>query len=152
MMRFDRFTERAQDVAMRAYEILQRHGHGQVDIEHIFLAMLEQPQGVTAQILEKLGVSVEMVRGKLDDHLEHSPKMSGTMPYSGKVAQVFITPRLKRVMDGASQEANKLKDEYISTEHLLLAIASERSAVTSPNSPARVSWIPVSAEALRSCA
>ncbi len=128
MMRFDRFTERAQDVAMRAYEILQRHGHGQVDIEHIFLAMLEQPQGVTAQILEKLGVSVEMVRGKLDDHLEHSPRMSGTMPYTGKVAQVFITPRLKRVMDGASQEANKLKDEYISTEHLLLAIASERSA------------------------
>ena len=53
MMRFDRFTERAQDAAMRAYEILQRYQHNQVDTEHLFLALLEQPDGLTPQILEK---------------------------------------------------------------------------------------------------
>jgi len=126
-MRFDRFTERAQDVAMRAYEILQRYGHGQVDTEHVFLAMLEQPEGVTSQILEKLGAPVEIMRSKLESYLERSHRMSGTIPYTGAVAQVFITPRFKRVIDVASQEASKLKDEYISTEHLLLAIASERN-------------------------
>ncbi|MBC8450414.1 MAG: AAA family ATPase [Chloroflexi bacterium] len=125
-MRFDRFTERAQDVAMRAYEILQRYGHGQVDTEHVFLAMLEQPDGVTAQIMENLGVPADVMRGKLEDHLERSHRMSGTMPYGGTVAQVFITPRFKRVMDVASREADQLKDEYISTEHLLLAIADEK--------------------------
>ncbi|MDH7486751.1 MAG: AAA family ATPase [Anaerolineae bacterium] len=130
-MRFDRFTERAQDVAMRAYEILQRYGHGQVDTEHVFLAMLEQPDGVTSQILQNLGVSVDVVRGKVENHLERSYRMSGTMPYSGAVAQVFITPRFKRVMDVASQEANQLKDEYISTEHLLLAIAGEQGSPSS---------------------
>jgi len=131
MMRFDRFTERAQDVAMRAYEILQRYGHGQVDTEHVFLAMLEQPEGVTSQVLEKLGVPVEIVRSKLENYLERSHRMSGTIPYTGAVAQVFITPRFKRVIDVASQEASRLKDEYISTEHLLLAIASERNTPSS---------------------
>jgi ATP-dependent Clp protease ATP-binding subunit ClpC len=130
MMRFDRFTERAQDVAMRAYEILQRYGHGQVDTEHIFLAMLEQPEGVTTQILEKLGVPVDVVRGQVESHLDSSPKMSGSAPHPSAVAQVFITPRLKRVMEVASLESGKLEDEYISTEHLLLAIASERSTVS----------------------
>jgi len=131
MMPFDRFTERAKDVAMRAYEILQRYGHGQVDTEHVFLAMLEQPDGVAGQILEQLGVSVDAVRGRLENHLEHSHRMSGTMPYTGAVAQVYITPRFKRVIDVAYQEANKLKDDYISTEHLLLAIASERNTPSS---------------------
>jgi len=127
MMRFDRFTERAQDVAMRAYEILQRYGHGQVDTEHIFLAMLEQPAGVTSQVLDNLGASAEAMRVQVEEHLRGSAKMAGTPPHPTAVAQVFITPRLKRVMEVASQEAGKLKDEYISTEHLLLAIASERS-------------------------
>jgi len=130
MMRFDRFTERAQDVAMRAYEILQRYGHGQVDTEHIFLAMLEQPEGVTSQVLENLGASAEAMRVQIEEHLRGSPKMAGASPHPTAVAQVFITPRLKRVMEVASQEAGKLKDEYISTEHLLLAIASERSGAS----------------------
>ncbi len=126
MMRFDRFTERAQDAAMRAYEILQRYQHSQVDTEHLFLALLEQPEGLTTQIIEKLNAPVNVIRGKLEEHLQRSPKSAG-MGYSGQVAQVFITPRLKRVIDVANEEASKLKDEYISTEHLLLGIASERN-------------------------
>ena len=69
MMRFDRFTERAQDATQRALEILQRYGHTQIDTEHIMLALLEQPGGVISQILEKLNVHVEPVKDKLDADL-----------------------------------------------------------------------------------
>jgi len=74
MMRFERFTERAQDAAARAYEILQRYGHNQVDSEHILLALLEQTDGVIPQILERLTVDVELIRRRLNDILRVSPK------------------------------------------------------------------------------
>lgn len=125
MMRFDRFTERAQDAAMRAYEILHRYQHTQVDTEHMFLALLEQPGGVIPQLLEQMDVPLESVRARLEGTLSSSPRSAAG--YTGAVAQVFITPRLKRVIDVAQEEANKLRDEYISTEHIFLAIASERS-------------------------
>ncbi len=127
MMRFDRFTERAQDAAMRAYEILQRYQHTQVDTEHLFLAMLEQSDGAASQIMEKLNAPSQVVRAKLEEHLERSPKSGMGVGQGGQVAQVFITPRLKRVIDVANEEASKLKDEYISTEHLFLGIVSERN-------------------------
>ena len=123
MMRFDRFTERAQDAAVRAYEILQRYGHNQVDTEHMLLALLEQPGGVIPQLLEKMDVDQEAMREQLDSVLKASPKAA---IYGGGAGQVFITPRVKRVVDIANEEANRLKDEYISTEHLFLAILSER--------------------------
>ncbi|MEZ4713291.1 MAG: AAA family ATPase [Caldilineaceae bacterium] len=127
MMRFDRFTEKAQEAAMRAYEILQRYKHVQVDTEHMFLALLEQPDGVIPRILEKLEAPVEVIASKLETILDSAPK-SNSNPYgNAPQAQVFITPRLKRVMDLANEEATKLKDEYISTEHIFLAIASERN-------------------------
>jgi ATP-dependent Clp protease ATP-binding subunit ClpC len=123
MMRFDRFTERALDAATRSYEILQRYSHNQVDTEHMLLALLEQPEGVIPQVLEKLGMNIETVKSRLDAVLKASPKVA---IYGGGTGQVFITPRLKRVIDLANEEASKLKDEYISTEHIFLAIASER--------------------------
>jgi ATP-dependent Clp protease ATP-binding subunit ClpC len=125
MMRLDRFTERAQDAAQRAVEIMARYGHTQVDIEHILVALLEQPEGVIPQILERLGVDVDQVQQRLDDVLRASPKAG--IYGSGGVGQVFITPRVKRVLDQANDEANRLKDDYISTEHLFLAIAGERN-------------------------
>ncbi len=123
MMRFDRFTERAQDAAVRAYEILQRYGHNQVDTEHMLLALLEQPDGVIPQMLEKMNVDQNAIRERLDEVLKASPKAA---IYGGGAGQVFITPRVKRVVDVANEEANRLKDDYISTEHLFLAILSER--------------------------
>ncbi|NWF69449.1 MAG: AAA family ATPase [Chloroflexi bacterium] len=123
-MRFERFTERAQDAAARAYEILQRYGHNQVDTEHIMLALLEQTDGVVPQILERLSVDVSVMRARLDEILRASPKAA---IYGGGTGQVFITPRVKRVIDLANEEANRLRDEYISTEHILLAILSERN-------------------------
>ncbi|MCC6803706.1 MAG: ATP-dependent Clp protease ATP-binding subunit, partial [Anaerolineae bacterium] len=124
MMRFERFTERAQDAAARAYEILQRYGHNQVDTEHILLALLEQTDGVIPQILERLTVDVEAMRSRLDEVLRASPKAA---IYGGGANQVFITPRVKRIIDLANEEANRLRDEYISTEHIFLAILNERN-------------------------
>jgi ATP-dependent Clp protease ATP-binding subunit ClpC len=125
MMRLDRFTERAQEAAQRAVEIMTRYGHTQVDIEHILLALLEQPEGVIPQILERLGADSEQLSQRLDDMLKASPKAG--IYGGGGVGQVFITPRVKRVLDQANDEANRLKDDYISTEHLFLAIANERN-------------------------
>ncbi|NOZ29821.1 MAG: AAA domain-containing protein [Chloroflexi bacterium] len=124
-MRFDRFTERAQDAAMRAYEILQRYQHTQVDTEHMFLALLEQPDGVIPQLLERMDVPPEGVRARLEEALSHGQRT--TPAFTGAVTQVFITPRLKRVIDVAQEEAKRLRDEYISTEHIFLAIANERN-------------------------
>jgi ATP-dependent Clp protease ATP-binding subunit ClpC len=128
MMRFDRFTERAQDAIARTYEILQRYGHNQVDTEHILLALLEQGDGVIPQILEKLGVDLGGMRGRLDEVLRASPKAA---IYGGGNGQLFMTPRSKRIIDLANEEANRLRDDYISTEHIFLAILSERNTAVS---------------------
>ncbi|NDJ51987.1 MAG: AAA domain-containing protein [Chloroflexi bacterium] len=120
MHRFDRFTERAQDATARALEILQRYNHTQVDTEHIMLALLEQPEGVIPQILDYLGVSGDALKDRLDEDLRQSPRTSGI--YGSGTGQVFITPRVQTVIQGAQDEANRLNDEYISTEHIFLAI------------------------------
>jgi ATP-dependent Clp protease ATP-binding subunit ClpC len=124
MMRFDRFTERAQEAAQRAAEIIQRYGHNQIDTEHILLALIEQPQGVIPQILEILKVDTNALMERLDYILRTSPKAN---IFGGGAGQIFITPRVKRIVDLANEEANRLRDEYISTEHIFLAILSERS-------------------------
>ncbi len=128
MMRFDRFTERAQDAAQRAAEIIQRYGHNQIDTEHILLALIEQPQGVISQILERLNIDIDHISELIDQQLHASPKAN---IYGGGAGQIFITPRVKRVVDMANEEANRLDDEYISTEHLFLAILSERNTAIS---------------------
>lgn len=123
-MRFDRFTERAQEAAQRAAEIIQRTGHTQIDTEHILLALIEQPDGAVTQILEKLNVDKEKLIERLEAAIRSSPKAN---MFGGEQGQIFITPRVKRIIDLANDEANKLKDDYISTEHLLLAILTERN-------------------------
>ncbi len=124
MMRFDRFTERAQEAAQRAAEIIQRYGHNQIDTEHILLALIEQPQGVIPQILDQLKIDPAGLTERLDYILRTSPKAN---IFGGGAGQIFITPRVKRIIDLANEEANRLKDEYISTEHIFLAILNERS-------------------------
>lgn len=124
MMRFDRFTERAQEAAQRAAEIIQRYGHNQIDTEHILLALLEQPGGVIPQILEMLRVNTQAIAERLDQTLRLTPKAN---IFGGGAGQIFITPRVKRIIDLANEEANRLRDEYISTEHIFLAILSERN-------------------------
>ena len=127
-MRFDRFTEQAQEAAQRAAEIIQRYGHTQIDTEHILLALIEQPNGVVPQILEIMSIDSSNLQAKLDEVLRSSPKAN---IFGGGAGQIFITPRVKRVMEVANEEATKLNDEFISTEHLFLAILSERNTPAS---------------------
>ena len=128
MMRFDRFTERAQEAAQRAAEIIQRYGHNQIDTEHILLALIEQQEGMITQILDLLAVDRNVIINKLDEILKSSPKAS---IFGGGAGQIFITPRVKRIMELANDEATKIKDEFISTEHIFLAILGERNTPAS---------------------
>ena len=128
MMRFDRFTERAQEAAQKAAEIIQRYGHNQIDTEHILLALIEQQEGMVTQIFELLAVERDAIINKLDDILKSSPKAS---IFGGGAGQIFITPRVKRIMELANDEASKIKDEFISTEHIFLAILGERNTPAS---------------------
>ncbi|MBN1399755.1 MAG: AAA family ATPase [Anaerolineae bacterium] len=121
-MGFDRFTERAQEAATRAYEIMLRHRHSQLDTEHILLALLEQPDGAVSDILDELDVDVERIRQRVEDVLKAGPKGSGV---GINPQQVYITPRVKRLMDVSNEEASHMHDEFISTEHLFLGILRE---------------------------
>lgn len=129
MLRFERFTERAQNAATSALEILRRYGHTQVDSEHLLLALLEQADGVVQQILERLAIDIHAMRARVDDVLIQSPNTATI--YGQGANQIFITPRLKSVIDRANEEANRLRDEYISTEHIFIALFSERNTAIS---------------------
>jgi ATP-dependent Clp protease ATP-binding subunit ClpC len=125
MMRFDRFTERAQDAFARSHEILQRYRHSQLDVEHLLIALLEQTGGAVQGLLDRANVDVEMLRQRIDESLQNSYR-GYFNPYGGGQAQIYVTPRLKRIVDLANEEAARLKDEYVSTEHLLLAMTLDR--------------------------
>ncbi len=120
-MNFNRFTERAQDAIARSQEILLRYQHTQLDVEHVLLALLEQPDGLVSQILQRLDVDIERMKARLDEILKAQPKVrfSGATP----AQQVYVTPSVQRLALLVSQEADKMDDEYISTEHMLLGIA-----------------------------
>ena len=122
-MRFDRFTQRAQDAASRAYQIVQRYRQSQIDTEHLLLALLEQNEGAVAQILEKLGVNASAMAQRVEDTIRAAPKVN---VYGGGVEQIFVTPRVRAIVEMAQSEATRLKDEFISTEHIFLAISNER--------------------------
>ncbi len=123
---FDRFTERAQDAVTHAYEIMMRHDHTQLDTEHIVLALLEQSEGPVLRALEEMQVDIPVIRRRLDDVLKASPKVATSAGL--KAQQVYITPRVKRLMDRSNEEAVRLDDRYISTEHLMLAVLSDQES------------------------
>ncbi len=128
-MPFDRFTQRAQEAIAQSQEVLQRYKHSQLDAEHLLLALIEQPGGVIPQVLDKLGADVEMIRGRLDDVLSTSPPTQFSPPASQ--AQIYVTPRVKRIIDVAMEESKHLGDEYVSTEHIFLAIVGEGGGAAS---------------------
>ncbi len=120
-MRPERFTEQAREILANSQAIAARYRHIQWDVEHILLALLEQESGLTLQILGRLGVNVEAVKKRVEDSLDRAPKATH------ESAQIYATPRIARLMDNAAREADRLKDDFISTEHLLIAIAGESS-------------------------
>ncbi|MDP2744481.1 MAG: AAA family ATPase, partial [Dehalococcoidia bacterium] len=118
-MRQDKFTEQAREAIVASQELVRRYRHAQWDVEHILLALLDQEGGVTAQVLSTLEVDRERLKRQVMGVLEKTPKVA----HEG--AQIYITPRIQRLFDAATTEAERLKDELVSAEHLLFAIASE---------------------------
>src|SRR4030066_2046732 len=118
-MRPEKFTEQAREILAVSQSIASRYRHVQWDVEHILLALLEQEGGLTSQILGKLGANVEAVKKRVEDSLDRAPKAT----YES--AQIYATPRIARLMDNAAREADRLKDDFISHEHLLIAIVVE---------------------------
>jgi len=120
MMRQDRFTEQAQEVLAASQELVRKERHAQWDVEHVLLALVHHPGGLARQILEQLKVDPEQVSKAVAEVLDRTPKLA----YD--VVQIYTTPRIVRMLEAANAEAERLKDEYVGVEHLLIAIADER--------------------------
>src|SRR5438132_835961 len=123
MIRFDRLTIKAQEALAEAQKLAEKAGHQQLDVEHLALALVRQREGLTQSLLNKLGADPAVLARELEQELKKIPQVSG----SG-AGQVTITARLNEVFSAAEQEAERFKDDYLSTEHLLLAIAEAGGA------------------------
>src|SRR6516164_8511491 len=117
-MDINRFTEKLQESIRSAQSKAGRYSHQQLDVEHLLLSLLEQEGGLAVSILNRAGVDVNAIRTALEQELDRLPKVSGP---AGPPDQIYVTPRLNRLLDRAEDEAKQLKDEYISIEHVLLA-------------------------------
>jgi ATP-dependent Clp protease ATP-binding subunit ClpC len=122
-MRPERFTEQALEIITTSQEIAQREKHNQWDVEHILLALLQQEEGIARRVLDKLGVSTDIMLRRVQAALEEMPKISDGV-------QIYATPRVAAVLERANSEAKKFKDEFISVEHLLIAVTGETQGET----------------------
>lgn len=118
-MRFDKFTIKSQELIHNAQALASEHHNQQIEPEHFLKVMLNEEQGVAGAMLRKLGVSPNAVVQELSLAIDRLPKVSG-------IGEVYLSPRAKAVLDTAFQEATKMKDEYVSIEHILLAVADQK--------------------------
>jgi len=116
----NRLTQKSQDALQEAQALATRMGHVEVDGEHLLLALVDQPQGLVPRLLDQTGADTEELRADLERELNRRPKVSGPGAVPG---QVSITARLAKVLEAAEREAKRLKDEYVSVEHLVIALA-----------------------------
>ena len=123
-MDLNRLTQKSQEALHDAQTKALRFGHQEVDGEHLLLAVLEQSEGLVPPLLARAGADVDRLREDLEAELEKRPRVSGSGVESGKV---YVTPRLNRVLEAADKEARRLKDEYVSVEHLVIALLDEGS-------------------------
>ena len=115
----EQFTLQAQEALQRSQDLVRNYQHSQWDVEHVLLALVALDDGLPGRILTELGVDAEAVKSRLHQALEAAPKSVA----GGQ--QIFITPRLQRMLQTADEEAQRLKDQFISVEHLLVAGARE---------------------------
>ncbi len=120
-MRFDKFTLKVQEALQEAQTLVNKYGNQGIDAEHLLVAFLSQPEGIIGEILKKLGVDPRGIEDEITKSLERFPKVEGS-----STGQTYITPRLNKILDNALVEAARLKDEYVSAEHILVAIAEEK--------------------------
>jgi len=116
---FNNFTNKAQEVLKKSHDLALERSHREVDVLHVLTSLVLQEEGIVEAILEKLDVDVSQLADKLLEMLDSLPRGAAM----SVIGQVYLTPDLVRVMEQAHREASQLKDEFISTEHLLLAIA-----------------------------
>jgi ATP-dependent Clp protease ATP-binding subunit ClpC len=119
-MRQEKFTEQAQEAIQASQQMAMQYKHSQWDVEHVLLALLIQKQGLVGDILSEIKVNPENIRNYVDEALEKSPKVEY------QTGQIYATPRIGEMMKRADDEANRMKDDFISTEHLLIAIVDDK--------------------------
>ena len=119
-MRFDKFTIKSQDLIQNAQSLASSHNNQQLEPEHLLAAMLNEQEGIAGSMLRKLGVSPEAIAQEIAKAIDKFPKVSGA-------ENAYISQRTKSVLDAAFAEASKMKDQYVSIEHILLAISDEKT-------------------------
>jgi ATP-dependent Clp protease ATP-binding subunit ClpB len=122
VIRPDKMTIKTQEALSEAQGTASRMGHGAIEPEHLFLALLDQEGGLVTPTLQKIGANPAAIRGRMEAELKKLPQVSGA-------AQLYLSPTLNRILDAAQKEADTLKDEYVSTEHLLLGFLAEKGSL-----------------------
>ncbi|WP_373044047.1 ATP-dependent chaperone ClpB [Vulgatibacter sp.] len=117
-MKLDKFTLKAQEALQDAQSIARRRDHQQVDVEHVLLALVDQPEGIVPPVLQKIGANLDLLRSRLEDELKKIPSVQG--------GETYLAQRLAKALDRAEDIAKKLGDEYTSTEHVLASFADEK--------------------------
>ncbi len=120
-MDIEKFTLKAQEALQEAKSIAERKHHQQIDVEHLLLALVGQKEGVVIPLLQKLGSNPDLIASQLGGELNRIPQVTGR-----GTGQVYLSSRLNEILNNAWKEAERLTDEYLSTEHLLIAIADEK--------------------------
>jgi ATP-dependent Clp protease ATP-binding subunit ClpB len=118
-MDVNRLTEKAQDALRQAQTLAQRHGQQQIELEHLAVALLAQDGGIAGRVVEKAGASTSALVQRLQQAMERLPRVSGGGAEPG---QVYVSPRVNEVLNNAEAEARRMRDEFVSAEHLLLAL------------------------------
>ena len=118
-MRIERFTQRAQQAILEAQQLAEAEGHPQLEAAHLLLTLAEQPDGVVPSVLERAGADPAAVAARLREELERLPKVQGAS------AQLTLSNEARRVLSDSHPIAERMHDEYVSTEHLLLAILED---------------------------
>lgn len=125
-MNIDKLTLKAQEALQAAKGVAEQRSHQQIDVEHLLYALLMQKEGIVIPIIQKLGANPNLIASQLEVELNRFPKVTGA-----GAGQVYLSSRLNEILNAAWKEAERLTDEYLSTEHLLVAIADERGGASS---------------------
>jgi ATP-dependent Clp protease ATP-binding subunit ClpB len=118
-IRLDKLTIKAQEALQAAHDLAEKRNHQEITPEHLLLALLTQEQGVSGAILRKLGIDLDALTGKVERTLDDLPQVRGSR------AEVYVGNRLKDLIEDATRQSKEFKDEYVSSEHLLLALAAK---------------------------
>ena len=124
-MDIQKFTEKMQEAVRSAQSIAIRHGNQQVEVEHLFAALLEQQGGLAPSILHKAEIPVDAIKTRVNQEIDKFPKVTSS---GAPQDQVYVTARLQKMLTQAEDEAKRLKDDFVSTEHVLLALTDDRGA------------------------